>query len=341
MIGVWSGGGLGSANAYASLALHTLPFALYTYRTARTPRNRLLAYMLAGVSIFSILFSGTRGALLVVVLLAGGLAISLRSRKAIRIFAVIGLAMIANNFLPSQYYERYRTFFPNESPAGTTAERIARDSAQARITGLTDGLKLFALEPVLGVGPGASSAARRTFHTEATEPMEQLHNLYGQVASESGAIGIAAWVVLLVTCFRRGGALRVPTRIKSPEDDFDSQRLLVGWLLIAMLAYGMVSHTLYDEKWMLLVGIASVNARLRFVRQSRGIQPKRRQPALKIDQRFRAYWRFLNPSLSSSVLMMSQRWRNRTRGAVDMIASREKLPGPLNDKFAVEINETR
>ena len=63
MAGVWSGGGIGAANAWGVLSLITLPFAVQWRDLTASPRWRHVGIVMAVICAASIVYSGTRGAL--------------------------------------------------------------------------------------------------------------------------------------------------------------------------------------------------------------------------------------------------------------------------------------
>lgn len=251
--GAWSGGGLGSANGFASLAVCTLPLAVLLFRTARNRRVKGLASAGAALSLLTIVYSGTRGALITA--LVFGLALA--GRRVIR-YAVPGaLALwVLVATLPPEYTSRYLSLIssPSDDEEMSREAQVAEGSAQGRLEGFIDGLKLGNLYPVLGCGPEASPMAR----SEVREGQEvlALHNLYGQVVGELGWGGAALWAALILAVTAGSVRVRGAAEGLAPED-----RGLVlairAWLLqsvLVLMVYGACAHNLYDIRWLVVFG---------------------------------------------------------------------------------------
>ena len=154
-------------------------------------------------------------------------------------------------------------------------------SGEARLEGLVDGWRLFKLSPVIGFGPGSSRDARGRFRPETPpDELEQLHNLYGQIIGELGALGALAFLFYVMT-------IVTATRTESPQPGVP----LMGDALLAthiasylrtqlwlMLLYGLFSHSLYHDNWILLGGMATVFASTATAvvgrRQDTGAEPR-------------------------------------------------------------------
>ncbi len=250
MIGTWSRGGYGAANGFAVLAAFAMPFAVFMYRSTDRTLLRATGGTAYVVAVMSIVYSGTRGAMLIAGLYFMFVFRRLIFRPRLFISALVMFA-VAIPTLPETIKHRYTALlfdFTAEDELGT--DRLATTSAKARLTGLTDGFKLGQMRPVTGFGPGASPAARQRFlfTAESGEWAQQLHNLYGQIPAEIGFPGFVIWLALF---FSSVLALR-----NMIGDSTDRQtKLMCATLISALLiwaAYGMVSHTLYDVRWIML-----------------------------------------------------------------------------------------
>lgn len=264
MIAVWSFGGVGAANGWGSFALYALPMAVFWHRVAWNKLQQFAAVSLMAISAASIVFSGTRAAVVCAVVYGAYL---LRSHilKPARVLAIVVLAIVAWTQLPQTYRDRMMLIqAPTQSAALSGSEAVAVRSGEARLQGLIDGWGLFKQSPVIGFGPGSSRDARWRFHPEvALEDLEQLHNLYGQILGEIGALGAAAFVFYVLS-------IRTATRTPSlPENaaPLMGEALLgahiasyLRTMLWLMLLYGLFSHSLYHDNWILLGGMATVYA---------------------------------------------------------------------------------
>jgi hypothetical protein len=259
MVGVWSGGGIGSANAWGMLALFTLPFAMFGLRSSPSRSIRLAMIGLIAMSAASIVFSGTRGAMVGMVVLMfayGGLRV-LRPKYLLPAVAILAIGFAV---MPQEYRHRYSSiFFDEETDVQTRDDVIASGSAHSRIEGLVDGFNMAMLRPLSGMGPGASPLARLEVRDDA--PLEeggflQLHNLYGQVMAELGFVGLLIFLTMIVVYFQQLQKIRIDDDAGSAEWRHFKQVMVMA--MFVMLLYGMFTHSLYRFHWMLLFACHNV-----------------------------------------------------------------------------------
>ncbi|QDU55680.1 O-antigen ligase family protein [Aeoliella mucimassa] len=257
MVGIWSGGGIGAANGYAITTLFALPFFhLWTYYD-NSWKRRFVKMLGVGLSIASIVFSGTRGAILVgITVVASGVLIF--SRRRIQLLALAATVLgVAYGFMPEDLRIRYTDqFLPHsESRAtDTKADEIASSSAEGRIEGLKDGYALFLQRPLLGWGPGTSGAARDSLPNAPFREEElQLHSLYGQIIAEVGLLGTLFFIMLNWNL--------IASLLRVVKSSIPLERTLAGLLLTSFTIYwlyGFISHTLFNQEWILLFGLSTV-----------------------------------------------------------------------------------
>jgi O-antigen ligase len=260
MVGVWSGGGIGSANAWGMLALFTLPFAMFGLRASPSRSTRLAMIALVIMSAASIVFSGTRGAMVGLVILTfayGGFRV-LRPKYLLPAIAILAIGFAV---MPQEYRHRYSLIFINEESDVTTRDDvIASGSAHSRIEGLIDGFNMAMLRPLTGMGPGASPTARLEVRDDAPQDEDggflQLHNLYGQVMAELGLIGMLIFLVMIAMYFRQLQLVRVDNDSETPAWRQFKQVMVMA--MFVMLLYGMFTHSLYRFHWMLLFACHNV-----------------------------------------------------------------------------------
>jgi len=265
IVGVWSGGGIGAANGFGLLGLFSLPFGIYWLKLTNQPRIRsgLIAYL--GVCFATVVFSGTRAAVLgAVVLLLLAFGRSLLRLKVI--FTALVVVAIAIPMLPPDLRHRYFDLIVTQgeedgASAGegdaAAADEIAKESAHNRVQGLVDGWNLVARRPFLGYGPGTSGVARKEVNPsmggEGDADVLELHNLYGQVMSETGFVGTSLFVFLLGTLL---GKLRVVRRNVHGDSSVDvlvrTTCELIQLSVLLMVFYGMFAHSLYRYYWLIL-----------------------------------------------------------------------------------------
>jgi O-antigen ligase len=260
IIGVWSGGGIGAANNYGMLGLFSLPFGIFWLKVTQSRNVRIGLIFFLGMCFASIVFSGTRAALLGALVL---LVLTFwRSIFHLKVMAPLIIVLIVSaSLLPEELKHRYFGQIVESDQQIETDERfdrIAEESAKSRIQGLIDGWALAMQRPFMGHGPGSSALARRevnsidSYVNEADGYLE-LHNLYGQVIAETGFVGAFLFLGMVVGAIIQ---LRAPLSLPQGESSdavmVQACRDLLQTSLLITLVYGMFTHSLYRYYWLLL-----------------------------------------------------------------------------------------
>jgi O-antigen ligase len=172
--------------------------------------------------------------------------------------ALAGLAVLTVA-LPEELQHRYLTLVDSSQ-----GPRNAEESVKGRIDGIVLGFELFQRSPLLGNGPSS--------FVHATGKGLQPHNLYGQVLSETGAVGALA-LLALVVCFawnwaetrrlyRTHPALRprnVPGEEQVPADLPYLVSRSVFLTIMLMLLMGCAGHNLYRYNWQWFAAFGAIS----------------------------------------------------------------------------------
>lgn len=183
MIGVDST--LSDPNAFGSSIVILLPMLFPFLNLIKKLKKRwlylfVICYFL--LSVRCIQLTGSRSAFVVM----GGaiVLIALLSKHRFTVLPILVLsALIVWVTLPQNLKDRYMTL------VDPTINESANESAEGRINGFWDSMDNFSSSPIFGVGPGCHGIAAGTGFLS--------HILYGQIPSELGLIGIAAFLLLL------------------------------------------------------------------------------------------------------------------------------------------------
>src|SRR5690606_26636911 len=134
--------------------------------------------------------------------------------------------------------------------AGTSAQ----GSLELRKEAAIDGLRIFAENPVSGVGPGNFKLYRRLRGDASTL---EAHNVYIHVLGELGAIGGAAVLAILGgTCLKFGNIRRLSKNTVTGEGRFLQALALAGTNSLILLAYtGMTGSNFSRFNWYWLAGL--------------------------------------------------------------------------------------
>lgn len=216
-----------------------LPMAWYIASTTTSTMKRWLnrLYLVAGT--VGILLTGSRGALLaMVVALAVVPATLTQVRRGVRVAAVvlaIAAAAVAVNFVPEKAFERL----------GTTGSEISGGDLNSRLRIWKGGLSVVPNAPFRGQGPGGWYPAVG-LQIGNVAP----HNTWLMILVEEGLIGLVLYVSMFVviakallhlpTLERRNGLVQLAT-LMIGITPLSWHQHKAGWLTLALLAaWGVV-----------------------------------------------------------------------------------------------------
>ncbi len=230
---------LGDPNSFGASIVFALPIVIAIWKTeigGRFGRLCLLGYV--GLSGLCVLLTGSRSSL--IGLMVWFMIVIWRTRYRFVAFASFtALAPLAFVALPESLQTRFETIIDQDvGPAN------ARESGEGRIEGFFTGFKLWAANPLSGIGPGA--------WRPATHSKIESHNLYGQLMGELGTLGVVSFLALLI-CFWSN--LRAVKRLRQqyPEwqnDLFFTLPAAVGMGVFLLLFMGNFGHNLFRFTWL-------------------------------------------------------------------------------------------
>jgi O-antigen ligase len=153
--------------------------------------------------------------------------------------AVAAIAPLVFQALPASLQLRFETILNSD-----VGPENAKQSGEGRIEGLFKGLDLWMANPLTGVGPGAWRPATRS--------RIESHNLYGQIAGETGTLGLVAFVFLIACFWRNSRRVRQLAR----RNDIDPNSFLVqvssavATSVFLLLFMGNFGHNLFRFSWL-------------------------------------------------------------------------------------------
>jgi O-antigen ligase len=98
-----------------------------------------------------------------------------------------------------------------------------KDSAGARVDYWRAALGMWRENPVRGLGPGGFAGAYARFRAPGSEEGRMPHSIYLGLASEMGAIGLAAFICLWISCIRALIKSQILPRLRSGQAHPESQ----------------------------------------------------------------------------------------------------------------------
>jgi len=248
----------GNPNDLAMNMVTFLPLAaVFAMMPGYRPARRLLAVGIAALMLATIVFTKSRGGMLglvavVIVLLMLGQKI----RRGFGVTAVVAL-LVAAPFVPSSFWERMSSITDQDKD-----KTEFTGSRQSRVNLLDAGVQTFLERPLTGVGAGQFQNYNPAWRLQK---WNETHNALLQVAAELGALGLVAFIFLIIRAAMAAAATRKmlakPRRSTLPDPlgiaMTDDERAwlfantvgltagLAGWFVCAMFASVAYNWTFY------------------------------------------------------------------------------------------------
>jgi O-antigen ligase len=255
------GGPIGDPNYFAQVLLVLVPLGVERARNATRRAARVVAAASTLTATVAVVLTFSRGAALVGAVLAVLLIAHHRpGRRFLVLATVAGLALLP--LLPQGYTDRLKTL--GGAPSYTESSGAAQ-SVEGRQRSVQAGLRMFMTQPVVGVGLGNYSAEEPDFTDSATLYSSRqggaAHNLYVEVAAETGLVGLGAFLALLWGAFRSLGEARSAAVDRAAHELGESLWALRAGL-IAYLGSAVFIHAAYPRYLWLLLGLSLAAANL-------------------------------------------------------------------------------
>lgn len=228
------GGTLGDANFYGQSLLVLLPLGLFLLFRGKSARARTAGFVASALLIAGVIFTYSRGdaVALGVVLLAA--VIYKRPRPAQIAGGLIVVALLIP-LLPPSYLDRLTTVV--NLVQGDRQTILTEDSIRGRAGAVQAAIGIFLDHPLVGVGRENYplyelqylSGTDLAKYARAIPP----HDLYLEVATESGLLGIAVVGGILLLTF---GALK-EARKRFIAAQMPAEAELAGWLTVGLIGY--------------------------------------------------------------------------------------------------------
>lgn len=276
-MGYRAGGSLGDPNFFAMALSALLPLAAAEGQQARSLPHRLLAWGTFAVICGAVVLTYSRASFLG--LLFVGLAFLYRFRWQPRAWGIavtaLLLAMLA---APSSYWQRIVSL---RQVTGVTSMNNLRDpSLAARRNEILVGWAMLKAHPLLGVGPGNYYEDFQHYEARAgwmaQRHRHEVHNLFLEMLTETGVMGMAAFLYFLASIF---GLLRSSLRRLNGLGARRFSMLLwgVGAAVTTYLFLSLFLHDAYFRHFFVLIALAGLAGQL--VREAAPAAAARR-PAL-------------------------------------------------------------
>ncbi len=251
-----STGPMGDPNFFAQIMVVLIPISLERFLHEKKNSLRFIALWTFVVSVLTVLFTYSRGGFLA---MAIGIIIVLLyyPPKQFQIPVIIFSMIVFVSLLPPNYLARLNTLTGLFTPRGTL--RIEERSLQGRLSENLAAIEMVKENPLFGVGLNSFKylfpeySKRLGLASVATE--REAHNLYLEVAAETGLIGFSIFALVLFICFRT--MLRAKNSFEQAKMS-DYSGMVTGFLggFTAYFIAAMFIHNAFPRYFYVLLGIA-------------------------------------------------------------------------------------
>jgi O-antigen ligase len=170
------------------------------------------------------------------------------------VLGAVAAAVLVVPLLPPGYVERLTTL---DQVGSVNASMDA--SIRGRTSVVKAGTEMFMDRPLFGIGYGgfadAYPAYARDLGIELRSQSREAHNLYVEIASETGLAGMAAFAIIVVGAAAAIRSARRRFRAHG-RTDLDGIGYAIGAALIGYLVTSVFLHMAFARFVWLLVGIA-------------------------------------------------------------------------------------
>jgi len=260
------GGPVGDPNYYAQMMLVLVPLALDRLWNERKKLMRVFAAWALGVCSFAVLLTYSRGGFVSLALIVVSMLLIFHRGQLRYLLAVIVVSLLLISILPSQFATRISTLTEllpgNSSSTGGVAQDL---SIRGRTSEALVALQMFADHPILGVGLGNypllyQNYARRV-GLEFRSAVRQAHDLYLEIASETGLLGLFSFLLLvwgtLDSMWKAQRALAMKGLVS-----VSSMVAAFAFGLLGFLISALFIHAVYFRNFWVLIGIALAAPRM-------------------------------------------------------------------------------
>ena len=251
-------GPVGDPNFYAQIMLVLVPMALERMLHEQRLVLRIIAGWAAIVSFLTVIFTFSRGAFpgLVVALII--LAFLNPPRPVEMVFA-IGLGIGLLFFVPQTYFDRIlslNALIPGQNSPGINVRDD--NSFQGRASQVLTAWSMIKEYPLLGVGWNNFSSRYQEFSKEIglapSASARSLHNLYLEVAAETGILGFSAFFMIIWLAVKSILNAR-KIFLETLQEEYANLTVGLAAGFGGYLIAAFFIHSAYPRQFYLLIGI--------------------------------------------------------------------------------------
>ena len=238
----FSHGTLGNSNDFGIHVLLVLPMCVVYLSSRHNLLLRLITLLTAGWIIYRALQTGSRTCVLMAgAMMVLGFLLSTAAGRIRILVLTIPLLLVTLVLVPSNLRARYSTLFSSDAAAeDQSTVSSAEDSTALRQRLFWYSIRLAAENPIFGVGMGNFAGESTKESQGSTEKVfwRAAHNIYGQIAAETGLPGLFLYLSILFVGVRSCWKICRAARNKPPLAEL---YLLAASLLTCQVAYAVSS----------------------------------------------------------------------------------------------------
>jgi O-antigen ligase len=257
-------GPVGDANRFAQILLMALPLALIRGLNAPTTFRAMAALASVAILLGGVLVTYSRGAFLTLVVLTF-LMVPLRLLRTRGLALLLAAGVLLVPIIAPGYVARVASISGAAALFGH-AQVEADGPTRGRTTEMLAALAAYTEHPVLGVGPGQYVNHYSVYYQslpeisirELAEP-RRAHNLYLEIAAESGTFGLAIFVAIPLLLLRDLRVVRLSLYERSATE---LGRIAAGFSLVvlAYLGTGVFLHLAFERYYWFIVALTAAAA---------------------------------------------------------------------------------
>jgi len=243
-------------NFFAQIIVVLIPISFERFLHEKTGILRLIALYSAGICIFTVILTYSRGGLLaMIVALAVLLFVYPPKRKYVPV--ILFSTLLVMYMLPPNYLDRLFALSSFFRPGNSS--RVEELSLEGRLSENLTALEMFKSHPVFGIGLNTYSYLFPVYSKNlglalvATE--RDAHNIYLEVIAEMGLVGFIIFSLVLVSAFR---SIMVARKIFLILNDKNFAGMCIGYFagMVGYFTAAAFIHNGYPRFFYLILGIA-------------------------------------------------------------------------------------
>jgi hypothetical protein len=254
------GGPIGDPNYFAEALVVLVPIALNQFFAEKKLFAKLMAVVVLMLTILTIMLTYSRGGFLALVIV-GSISLFYRSPRVTELLLAAAIGIVVLAYLPSNFTARIKTIV---DVVTNQMNVLDEGSFAGRTSAMTSAWNMFRDYPFFGVGLDNFTSRYPAYanqlgivasSTQANSP----HNLYLQMASETGIFGLSTFFLLIGYMFNEiRKAAKTFAEMNRP--DLKEMAIGIGLGLVGYFISGMFIHDSYPRYLWLMVGVGlSVN----------------------------------------------------------------------------------